>query len=181
MLRLLCPDEMQPSLHAIDLDRLRARGIRALVLDLDNTLAKVDSDRVSEPVAAWVKGARERGFRLCIASNAFGYRVRAFEQQLGVPALSKAVKPLRAAFDRALACLGTEPSETAIVGDQLFTDVLGGNRAGLYTILINPLSPTELIHTRIIRRVERFVLAALRRRQWISGRDWAVRCGGEGC
>lgn len=181
MLKLLSPSEVQPSVHAIDLLALARRGIRFLLVDLDNTLAEVDTLTVSRDIARWVRGAEEQGFRLLILSNSLPRRVKAFEQQLGVPALSKAVKPLPSAFWRALDHLGAQPHETAVVGDQLFTDVLGGNRLGLYTILINPLSRVELTHTRLIRFVERRVLDALRRRNYISERDWAIRCGGGTC
>lgn len=178
LLRLLRPDEIRPAVQDVDLERLWDRGIRALIVDLDNTLAEVDSLRVSPPIAAWVRRARDRGFRLCIASNSLPRRVRAFEEQLGVPALASAVKPRRRAFRRALARINARPRETAVIGDQLFTDVLGGNRMGMYTILINPLSRVELSHTRMIRHLERRVMAALRRREWISQEDWRIRCGG---
>lgn len=181
MLKLLSPSEVKPSVHDIDLAALAKRGIRFLLVDLDNTLAEVDTLEVSRAIAQWVEDTQGKGFRLCILSNSLPRRVKAFGQQLGVPALSKAVKPLPSAFLRALDRLGAQPHETAVVGDQLFTDVLGGNRLGLYTILINPLSRVELTHTRLIRRVERCVLDALRRRNYISERDWAIRCGGGAC
>ena len=83
---------------------------------------------------------------------------------LDVPAISKARKPSRRAFRQALATLGTTEKETAVVGDQLFTDVLGGNRLGLYTVLVMPLSKREFFGTKAIRSLERIVLRRLIRR-----------------
>lgn len=180
MLKLLCPAQICRAVDDIDLDQLWQRGIRAIILDLDNTLAEVNSLEVPAPIRNWVAAAQRRGFRLCIASNSLPRRVMAFERLLGVPAISKAVKPRRSAFRRALARIGALPEETAVVGDQLFTDIFGGNRLGLYTILINPLSPSELGHTRMIRHLERRVLKAMRRRDWITQQEWRLRVGGEG-
>lgn len=180
MLKLLCPAQICRAVEDIDLNRLWERGIRAIILDLDNTLAEVHSLEVPAPIRRWVEDAQQHGFRLCIASNSLPRRVRAFERLLGVPAISKAIKPRRSAFLRALACMDASPGETAVVGDQLFTDILGGNRLGLYTILINPLSPAEFGHTRMIRLLERKVLTAMRRRDWITQQEWRLRTGGEG-
>ncbi len=81
---------------------------------------------------------------------------------LGLPAVTGALKPRRGALRRALSVMGTAPETTALVGDQLFTDILGGNRLGLYTILVRPQSRKEFVLTRLVRRVERAVLGGRR-------------------
>ncbi len=80
---------------------------------------------------------------------------------LGIPGLSKANKPSRRAFLQALDLLGSRPEQAAMIGDQVFTDVLGGNRLGLYTILVVPLCRREFLGTRVLRLVERVILRNL--------------------
>lgn len=159
-LRRWCrPDIVVASVQEIDPEALRARGIRALLLDLDNTLVMWRSCDLRAEVSAWVERARGAGLRLCIVSNSSSARrVEPVAQQLGIPYTARAAKPSRRAFRRAAALLGVEPSQAAVVGDQLFTDVLGGNRAGMLTVLVNPINRNrEFISTRIMRLVERLV------------------------
>jgi hypothetical protein len=162
--RLLCPAEWAESIYAIDLDDLRRRGVRGLVFDLDNTLIPWRSPRPPAELAAWFSTLGRLGFKACIVSNNSVPRVNAFASALGVPAVARASKPRRRAFHRAMALLGTTAAETAVVGDQMFTDVLGGNRLGMYTILVTPVSRWEFPGTMLVRRVEALVLARLRRR-----------------
>lgn len=178
MLRLLVPGSCSPFLYDVDLGELARRGIRGLILDLDNTLAEYANADVPPRTREWVQEAKARGFRICITSNARPARVKAFAESLGVPGIAYAVKPVRRAFRRALKILGTSPAETAVVGDQLFTDVLGGNRMGMYTVLVNPLSTKELGTTRLMRRLERRVLRHLVRRGMVREEHWRVREGG---
>lgn len=163
MLDLLCPDECVAKVPDIDLDALAAKGIRALILDVDNTLLGWDAEEVPSDVVAWVNRAREQGFKVCIASNGTKERVKRVAAALGVPAISKAIKPRKRPFRKALEILGEPQEAVAVIGDQIFTDVLGGNRMDLYTILIDPVSETELRTTRMVRRVERRVLSRLAR------------------
>lgn len=144
-----------PTVADIDLGVLTQQGIRGILLDLDNTLVPWNGWEVSAATAQWVKEARRRGFRLAILSNSVGRRAHAVARRLGIFALSTAWKPLPSGFRKALAQLGTGPAETAVVGDQLFTDVAGGNAAGLFTIWVQPLSPREMPHTRFLRWAER--------------------------
>jgi len=160
-MNLLQPDLYVDSLQDIPLERLYRQGIRGFVLDLDNTITEWDNDKGTPEVIGWFKKAGDAGFKLCIASNNNKDRVTQVAQTLGVPCLSKAGKPRRRAFRQALSILGLDTKELAVVGDQIFTDVLGGNRAGLYTILVVPLSRVEFFGTRVMRRIERLVLPFL--------------------
>lgn len=169
MLRWLAPDEYLPSVRHLDLRRLRARGIRALIVDLDNTLAPWRGGLPAPEVAAWVEEARRLGMGVCIVSNSWGGRVHEVGQALGVPVVGAAVKPRRSAFLRAMRLLGSDPGETAVIGDQLFTDVLGGKRLGLYTVLVVPLSRREFLGTRLVRRLERWVLRRLEQGGRLAG------------
>ena len=175
MIDLLCPDECVGTVLDVDLEGLYKRGITALILDLDNTLLAWETDEIPAEVSGWVRRAQSLGFKVCIASNGTKSRVRKIAGELGVPAIPKAVKPRKKPFRRAMEILGSTPAETAVIGDQVFTDVLGGNRLDLYTILINPVSETELKTTRIVRRVENRVLSRLHKKGRIEGDELESR------
>ncbi|HEX6988805.1 MAG TPA: YqeG family HAD IIIA-type phosphatase [Bacillota bacterium] len=169
MLGLLVPDLYLTSIHALDAHALRARGIRALIVDLDNTLVPWSGRETGDDVRAWVHRVRAAGLEPCIVSNNSPRRVAEVAGQLGIPCVPAAAKPRRRAFRRAMERLGAAPQETAVLGDQLFTDILGARRLGLYTILVRPVSERELWWTRQVRRLERWVLARMLRRGLLTG------------
>jgi len=155
------PDEVVRSAAEVDLDALAARGIEGLVIDVDNTLLAHGTLEVEPERLAWARRAVER-FRVCLLSNSIsGKRVRWLSELLGVPGLAVwnwNRKPLRGGFRRALALTGTAPERTAMIGDQLLSDMLGGNRAGLHTILVTPIHAREFVVTRHVnRRLERLI------------------------
>lgn len=160
--RWLRPVSRVDSIYEIDLAALRAQGIQGVVLDLDNTIVPWGARQASPELATWVASARTLGFRLCIVSNNRGPRVAQLAAALGVPAVAGAWKPRRTALLRALSLMGTTPAGTALVGDQLFTDILGGNRLGLHTILVRPQSRREFFLTRMVRLIEGGVLGERR-------------------
>jgi HAD superfamily phosphatase (TIGR01668 family) len=162
--QVLRPREYHSTIFDIDLDKLRQQGFRAMILDLDNTLVRWNHPDPSPALLAWLAQVKQKGFAACIVSNNSGPRVRDFAAKLGIPFVPKATKPRRKGFRAAMALLGVTPQETVVVGDQIFTDVLGGNRAGAYTILVVPIDPREFIFTRVVRRLERRVLRHLERR-----------------
>lgn len=177
MLRLLCPDACCDSIADIDLAELKSAGVRALILDLDNTLVEWGETAIPPETTAWIARARALDLGLCIASNGLATRVEEMSRALGVPAISEAVKPRKRSFREALALLGVGPHEAAVVGDQIFTDVLGGNRMALRTILINPRSARELPTTKFVRRIEDQVVRRLHRKGLMSADQLAVRTG----
>jgi hypothetical protein len=156
---VLSPDLYYSDVHAIDLDSLRARGVSALLVDLDNTLLPRDTNRMTEELRAWAELVRARGFGVCLVSNNWHERVKAVAEELGFHLVAKAIKPLPFAFLRALRILGASRSSAAVIGDQVFTDILGGNLLGMTTILVQPLSSSDLPHTLALRALERRVLA----------------------
>ncbi|MGB9903152.1 MAG: YqeG family HAD IIIA-type phosphatase [Desulfotomaculales bacterium] len=166
LLDLLTPSLCVPSVPEIDLARLRSRGICGLLLDLDNTIIRRDHTLFAGEVVYWVERAKREGFKLGIVSNNRLERVRLLARELGLPAVGRAVKPFPAPFRQAMAMLGTVPGQSAIVGDQLFTDILGGNLLGLYTILVPPLPGGDFWGTRIFnRQLEKFVLRLVKGRR----------------
>lgn len=155
------PDEVVRSVAEIDLDALAARGIEGLVIDVDNTLLAHGTLEIDPERLAWARRAVKR-FRVCLLSNSIsGRRLRWLRELLGVPGLAVwnwNRKPFRGGFRRALALTGTAPAHTAMIGDQLLSDILGGNRAGMHTILVTPIHPREFVATRHVnRRLERMI------------------------
>lgn len=164
MLNHCRPDLILDRLEHLDLQLLAERGIRALLLDLDNTLCTWGSRELSGPRREWVESARRR-FRLCIVSNTvLGRRLRAVGADLQLPTVARwgvGRKPFAGAIRAGLKITGSAPQETAIVGDQVFADILGGNRLGLLTVWIPPLDPREFISTMCVRGAERLLLRHL--------------------
>lgn len=167
--RAFCPAYVAASVCEIDPAWLEARGIRALILDLDNTLVTWHSEEVEAEIGAWVERLLAGGFRLCIASNTHRpRRLARLAERLGVPFASGVAKPRRGGMRRAMALMDARPEETAVVGDQVLTDVLAGNRCGLLTILVTPISPREFAGTRLVsRRIERWLLQRFAARNWL--------------
>lgn len=156
---LLSPDAYCSSVHGVDLADLRSRGICALLIDLDNTLLPRDTNVVPDELKVWARDLRDAGFSVCLVSNNWHERVKHVADELGFDLVDKALKPLPFAFRRALDRAGARPGEAAVIGDQLFTDVLGGNALGMYTVLVEPLSRTDLPHTLFLRMLEARILA----------------------
>lgn len=164
MLEMLRPRVQASSVLGLDGEELKKAGIRGIIFDLDNTLVEWKQDKLNPAVIELVGRLKEHGFAMCILSNALESRVGVVARILGIPYVSRAVKPRKFAFKKALQILGTTPPETAVVGDQLFTDILGGNRMKLYTIWTIPLSSTEFVYTRVVRRLERLVVKRFRKK-----------------
>lgn len=165
MLKYLSPAQMVDSVYDIDLEELKKQGIRGIIADLDNTLVPWHSCEIPCALEDWFCKVRNAGFKIAVVSNNTPSRVEEFSSRLGVTCIAKAVKPRRGAFRRIAADFGFAPQEMAVVGDQLFTDILGGNRCGMYTILVTPISRDEFIGTKLMRLVERIFLRRLQKRQ----------------
>lgn len=164
MFKKLYPCLYVNSLQEIPLKELKALEKRALILDLDNTVTEWNSNYIATEIAAWFANLQAQGFKACLLSNNTESRVAAVADSLGIPYVCRAQKPRRGAFYRALALLEVEAAETVVVGDQVFTDVLGGNRAGLYTILVSPLASREFMGTKMTRSLEFFVLRRIKKK-----------------
>ncbi|HEX4841589.1 MAG TPA: YqeG family HAD IIIA-type phosphatase [bacterium] len=159
ILRWLTPAYYATSVVGVDPQRLFREGIRGIVLDLDNTVVAWNAPAPTEAVRKWVNQLRHSGLKACIVSNNFRGRPRAIAEMLGIPVVVAAVKPIPWALRRAMGIMGTPARQTALIGDQVFTDILGGNLVGMYTILVDPLSSQEFPTTKLVRRLERLVRA----------------------
>ena len=160
MMTRLLPHEHVRSVFELDLDELRAQGIRGLILDLDNTLGAWGFTEWDERVLGWLAEVETAGFRLAFLSNDEGIDRDAVRARLdGHPVRFNAGKPGTRGFRESLRALDMEASEVAMIGDQIFTDVLGARRVGLYAVLVRPFDPeTETRSTRVRRWLERGIL-----------------------
>lgn len=136
----LIPLAHYPSIYEIDPVQLYGCGITLLLLDLDNTISPYRGTEPTEELREWIALLRTAGVEPFILSNSRKRtRVLDFAERLGVPFLRRAGKPSRVGFRKAMEQMGRHAQETAMVGDQIFTDVLGANRAGICAILVRPL------------------------------------------
>lgn len=143
MLRaLLTPDWLVgTTLAHLPLQQLLERDIRALVLDVDRTLLPRRRSELPASAEQWLRHAREQLPIHLFSNNPSRRRIGAVADQISLPYTISAGKPRRSALRRVLADLDLPPRQVALVGDRLFTDVLAGNRLGLYTVLVKPIDP----------------------------------------
>jgi HAD superfamily phosphatase (TIGR01668 family) len=174
MLALITPHYRLKSVLDLDAAGLRARGIDGLLLDLDGTLKDYRAEQVPAPVLAWVHALRSAGLRLCLLSNGKPRRIERFASELSIPFVAKAFKPWPRGCRKALQLLGLDRARVAIIGDQIFADVLAGRLAGLCTMLVPPSHGSdEPWFTRLKRPLERWALRWLVRRP--AAGAWSVR------
>lgn len=159
------PDLDIKNIEELSFDFLVRQGIEGIIVDLDNTILPWVGKEIPLTIKQWFIGLKKLGIKFCILSNGASRRVHSLAATLEVPAISKAIKPRRKAFTKALVVLGTTSSNTAVIGDQLFTDVWGGNRLHLYTVLVSPLNKREFIGTMLVRQAEKWVLKRAGHRQ----------------
>jgi len=164
MFELFKPAYHAPSLDRIPISKLQEAGIKGLIIDLDNTMTPWNDMEVGPKVCEWFKKLKQAGIRACVVSNnKRKKRVAVVAERLGIPFVFRATKPRRRAFRAGMELLGTGPENTAVIGDQIFTDIFGGNRLGLYTILVTPINDREFIGTRFMRLLERALLFIMKR------------------
>lgn len=163
MLGFFRPQTYATRITEIDPFALRARGIRGAIVDLDNTLVGWRELAPLAEDALWVARAKEAGVRVAVLTNNGTPWASQVAQGLGVPCIPRARKPLPHGFRRALHVLELDAREAIVIGDQLFTDVLGAKLAGLEVILVDPLIRRDPWNTRPLRWLERLVLRGVPR------------------
>ena len=161
-MRVFFPDLMVKNIYSLPLEELKAKGIRCLLFDVDNTIVPYNSQGLTQEAIDWFRIPKEQGFLMSILSNNSAERVTPVSEKLGIPFVARAKKPSSDGAKRAMKMLGVKPSETAMVGDQLITDVFGGNRVGFYTIVVEPMNKNEFWGTKINRKLEKIIYAIMR-------------------
>ena len=149
----------------IPLEFIASLNIRAILLDVDNTLTTHNSPDLNPEVLEWLRKVEEHGIKLIIASNNSKERVEPFASNLGFDYEAKSRKPLPIGFNRARKRINSSPKETLVIGDQIFTDILGANLAGMCNIFVDPIMPEEMLFFKIKRFFEKPILRSFNRRQ----------------
>ena len=151
------PDESVSSTYDIDFQSLYEEGYRGILFDIDNTLVE-HGKGASDQALDLFRRLGEMGFQCCLISNNKKQRVSSFNEKIGAHMIFNAHKPRRKGYREAMEMMGTNKENTLFVGDQLFTDVWGANRTGLYSILVKPMDPKEEIQIVLKRYPEKVVL-----------------------
>lgn len=164
MLKRLFPSQFVDSIYDIEFKKLYQDGYRGIIFDIDNTLVSYDTKHPDENIITLFDELKRQGFAVALVSNNNKIRVQTFNEKLKVDAYHKALKPSTRKIKIAMDKIGTNKSNTVFVGDQIFTDIYGGNRIKLKTILVVPISEKEEWVTKIKRSTEKKILKAYLKR-----------------
>lgn len=154
---LLKPTVKLDKITDISVELLNKLGVKALILDVDNTLSTHHGMVLCDGLKNWLDTMRKSGIKLVILSNSTKKRVKPFAEKIDLDFLSTGLKPLFPGYLRAVKKLGVKRKDAAIVGDQIFTDVLGGNSVFIKTILLTPIKPETSLRFRFKRKLEKIV------------------------
>ena len=159
---LLFPTAAVPKAYDITADSLRALDIKGLILDIDNTLVFYGVYRPTARNTAWLNGLTQAGLAVAFVSNGRQQRVEEYNRDFGFYFSFRSGKPKKAGFLKAAQAMNLAPRQIAVVGDQIYTDILGGNRVGMFTCLVQPIKPEPWLRFRLKRALERPVVRRLK-------------------
>ena len=155
---MLAPDYYYESVFLIPYKELWQRKIRGLIFDIDNTLTPYGQQLPAAKVVGLLHKLQRMGFRICFVTNNTTGRLNRFNQHLSLDGIANAGKPLTKGIRKAMNLMGTQPSHTAIIGDQLLTDVWAGRNARITTVLVKPMTEKDFFWVYAKRALERFLL-----------------------
>ena len=162
---ILYPDIYLKNVKEINIKLLNENNIKGLILDIDNTLIDYDKNPL-QGIESWCNELKNHGIKMCILSNTNKvYKVKKIAEMLDLEYEYFAHKPSKKGFDKARKILNLNPEEIAVVGDQIFTDVWGGNRCNMVTILTKPIDDRDILLTRIKRPFEKLVIKRYLKRE----------------
>lgn len=154
---ILYPDLYVNNVKEIEYEMLNKNNIKGLILDVDNTLLDYYKN-MPEGIEEWCKKMKEKGIKFCIASNSNNKnKVNSVSEKLGIPYVFFAKKPLKGGLNKAAKLMKLKNEEVAVVGDQIFTDVLGANRCKMFSILVDPINEKDMLVTIIKRPIENLI------------------------
>lgn len=162
---LFFPTVMVSKAYDITPALLSSMKVKGLILDIDNTLTTHDHPIPNERIIKWLEQMRLAGIRLILLSNNHPPRVEPFAKRLGLAFEADGKKPLPGGYRRAASAMGISPVQAAVVGDQVFTDILGANLAGISSILVEPFQKEPFFRFRIKRFLERGILRRYHKKQ----------------
>lgn len=152
------PNEYLNSVKDISIDLLKKNNIKGLILDVDNTLINLDR-KMPIGVSDWAKNLKNNGIKICILSNSNKIdKISSVAKIIEVPYIFFGKKPLKSGFLRAKEILKLKNENIAVVGDQIFTDIIGANRCNMFSILVKPIEEKDYLITRIKRPIEKFII-----------------------
>ena len=156
---ILYPRLYIDNVRCIKIDFLNKNNIKAIILDMDNTIIDL-SKNIPEGTKEWEKKKKKHGIKFCIVSNSIHKdKVIKIANELGIDVfILFAKKPLKSGFKKAMKILNIKPCNIAAVGDQIFTDVIGANRCGMYSILVKPIDRKDILITKIKRPIENYII-----------------------
>ena len=152
---LLKPDIKLHGITDITVELLNRYNIKALLLDVDNTMSTHHGTVLTDGLVEWIAQMQENGIKLMVLSNSKRFRIEPFAARIGLPFISLGCKPLPFGYLRGVKALGEKRKNVAIVGDQIFTDVLGGNVVGVKTILLTPIKLEDGWSFKVRRKLEK--------------------------
>ncbi len=161
---LLKPRLMVDKMIELDIDFFRSVGCKAILLDVDNTMTTHDNPIPATGVTEWIDTMKSHGLKLIIVSNNSAERVAPFADKIGVDFVAKGAKPLAKGFREACKRIDVSPKEAVAVGDQIFTDIIGGNLLGAYTVLTVPYELENKAFFKFKRAMEKPVIASYKRK-----------------
>ena len=164
MIEKFVPDIYSQSIYRIDYEKLKNKGIKLLIFDLDNTISVVKSKTPPKEAVELMVKLKELGFTLVLMSNSKKERVLPFKNKLEIDACASSKKPFKKNYKKILEMYRKKPEETAGIGDQIITDIYGANNMGICSILVNPISKKEKFVTKINRFMESIILFILKSR-----------------
>lgn len=156
------PSQYVHKVFDITPESLLEKGIRGIITDLDNTLVEWDRPEATPMLIEWLASMKLAGIQVVIVSNNNQLRVKSFSDPLGIPFIYQARKPMGRAFRRALALMDVKRDQVVVIGDQMLTDIFGGNRNKMHTILVLPVAKSDGFFTRFNRLVERRIMKRLK-------------------
>ena len=165
----LMPDYMFPTYDAVTPEFLKSIGVRAVLADIDNTLAPYEQAEPDDRLRGWLASLADAGISITFVSNNGRERVELFNRTLGLPAYYKSGKPFGKNLRRAMTAMGADKTTTVMLGDQLLTDALAGKHIGLRAIIVPPIRDRRDAFTRFKRVLER---PFVRRYQKENGVEW---------
>ena len=155
---MLKPKAYFEKITDISVEFFNKNNIKGIILDVDNTILDLDKKAISG-IKEWVDIMKRNNIKLCIASNSLDReKLNNISQKLDIPYVSRSLKPFKVGLKKAINIMKIKPEETAEIGDQVFTDVLGSNRMKMLSILVKPISPEKYFVSKIKRKIEKQVL-----------------------
>ncbi len=155
------PDNYYPSIYKIDYQTLKKENINTLLFDIDNTITKVDDLNVPQETIELMENLKKQEFKILLFSNNHQQRAFPVAQKLNLPLLSDAGKPEKKAYAKALNILNSTKENTAAIGDQLLSDVVGAKKYGIKAILVDQLSKENNIQTGLAQKLQKYMIKKL--------------------